>query len=78
MSVRAFFIDGPDHGTTRTFESEPPKEWKTLATLALQSRKAEENDNRVDLSLMPLHRYIRTYMTRKGVYIYEYDGILTK
>lgn len=74
MGVRAFFIDGPDHGTTRTFESEPPEQWKTRGEIAMQQSKAAEGD--FEPALGPLHRYIRTYRTRKGVYIYEYDGIL--
>ena len=75
MGVRAFFIDGPDHGTTRTFESEPPKEFKTVAVMAMQGRKIEEGEIE-QLATIAKHRYIRTYKTRKGIYIYEYDGLI--
>lgn len=69
--VRAFFIDGPDHGTTRTFESDPPAEWLTVGEMSTQAILADPDP----FASAPLrHRYTRTYRTRKGVLIYEYDG----
>jgi hypothetical protein len=79
--VRAFFIDGPDHGTTRTFETEPPMDWLTVGELSMQRhyRELSESTSPPDPHNISIHthRYIRTYETRKGVWIFEYDGVHT-
>jgi hypothetical protein len=71
--IRAFFIDGPDHGTTRTFEGDPPSEWLTVSVISMQAMP-RDNDGDLLPTIGARHRYLRTYRTRKGVLIYEYDG----
>lgn len=70
--IRAFFLDGPDHGTTRMFEAKPPLVWRTMGEIARQHIMAEPLEH---MHLGHIHRYVHTYATRKGVWLYEYEGI---
>jgi len=75
--IKAIFIDGPEHGTTRMFECEPPTKWFCLGEYSMQGalRKIVEETDLLDLHpLRTIHVYYQTYVTRKRVYIYEYDG----
>lgn len=68
---RGYFIDGPDHGTTRTFESEPPARWRSAAELTMQVDPSPA----VDRATSHVYVYERTYRTRKGTWIFEYAGL---
>ena len=74
--ARAFFIDGPEHGTTRTLDGEPPREW-LVPRMTPMSHRALTEDADAPTALIPVDRYLRTHRTRGHVWIFEWDGAVT-
>lgn len=70
--VRILFVDGPEHGVTRAFESEPPPVWYTPGEVAMQGVYAGPEPLPAS---PPVNVYRRTYKTRRGVWIFEWDGL---
>lgn len=70
---RVFFIDGPEHGTTRTLESEPLREILVPGQL-IYNATSYLPEIIQPAAYLPVHKYYLTYQTRNGTWIYEYAG----
>jgi len=75
--ARAFFIDGPEHGTTRTLDGEPPREWLVPRMMSMSHRSLTEGADDAPTALVAVDRYVLTYRTRGHVWIFEWDGAVT-
>lgn len=74
--ARAFFIDGPEHGTTRTLDGEPPREWLVPRVMSMSNRLLTEESG-VPTAVVGVDRYVCTYRTRGHVWIFEWDGMVS-